>query len=90
MPPSQVKKLVVTILARGTVAFTGHAYEEMRKDGLVETDVVNVLRGGAYKQGEYENSDWRYRVVTARICVIVAFRSATYLVVVTAWRLRER
>jgi hypothetical protein len=36
---------------------------------------------------EFENSSWRYRVRTARIAVIVAFRSETELRVVTAWRM---
>ncbi len=59
----------------------------MAKDGLAEVDVVNVLRGGVVEPGEWENGSWRYRVWTSRIAVVLAFRSETMLVVVTAWRL---
>ena len=52
-------------------------------------DVANVLRGGVVDPGEYENGSWRYRVRTARIAVIVAFRSETELRVVTAWRFKS-
>lgn len=36
-----------------------------------------------------ENGSWRYRVRTARMAVIVAFRSETALRVVTAWRFKS-
>ena len=35
---------------------------------------------------EYEKREWRYRVQTNRIAVIVAFDSETELTVVTVWR----
>ena len=52
LPPSQVRRLLVTVLARGTLSFTKHAYEEMAKDNLNEVDVRNTLRGGAASPGE--------------------------------------
>jgi hypothetical protein len=58
----------------------------MRKDGLTELDVVNVLRGGVVEPGEWENGSWRYRVRTQKITVVVAFDSETELSIVTAWR----
>jgi hypothetical protein len=58
----------------------------VRKDGLTRVDVVNVLRGGVVKPGEYERGSWRYRIHTIRIWVVVAFNSGTELVIVTAWR----
>jgi hypothetical protein len=82
------KKLIRTILSDGMVGFTKHAREEMGKDKLVEVDVVNVLRGGAVEPGEWENGSWRYRVRTARMVAVVAFRSESALSVVTAWRLK--
>jgi hypothetical protein len=59
-----------------------------RRDGLETLDCVNVLRAGSVDPGEYENGSWRYPVRTARLTVVVAFRSETVLVVVTAWRQR--
>ncbi len=70
----------------GTINFSKHGREEMTKDRLEEIDVVNVLRGGTVEPGEWEHGSWRYRVRTARMAVVVAFRSKTLLVVVTAWR----
>ena len=81
------RKLIRTILKEGAVNFSTHALDEMKKDRLVEIDVVNVLRGGVVQPGEWENGSWRYQVRTARMVVVVAFRSETVLRVVTAWRL---
>ena len=53
---------------------------------LTIADCVNVLRGGVVEPGEFERGSLRYRVSTARLCVVVAFRSEEELVVVTAWR----
>jgi hypothetical protein len=82
----EVRKLVRDICENGTVEFSPHAYEEMAKDSLSELDALNVLRGGWPEPGEFERSSYRYRIRTQNICVVVAFRSETWLVVVTAWR----
>ena len=86
LPPSTVKRLLIAILASGTLSFTKHAYEEMAKDKLTEVDVRNTLRGGAVSAGELVSGTWRYRVETRLIAAVVAFRSETHAVVVTAWR----
>jgi hypothetical protein len=52
--------------------------------------VSTVLCGGVVQPPELERGTWRYRVLTNRICVVVAFRSDDELVVVTAWRIRPR
>ncbi len=87
LSPPAARKHIQAILAEGAVNFTKHARDEMAKDRLVEIDVVNVLRGGKVEPGEWENGSWRYRVRTSRMAVVVAFRSETVLVVVTAWRI---
>lgn len=81
-------RLIQEIVRDGSVTFTGHALAEMEKDDLATTDVLNMLRGGVVEPAELENGSWRYRVRTARMCVVVAFRSATELRVVTAWRMK--
>ena len=58
----------------------------MLDDDLTTVDCENVLRGGVVRPGEYENGTWRYRVETSKITVVVGFRSAQELMVVTAWR----
>ncbi|HEX7216728.1 MAG TPA: hypothetical protein VF578_21130 [Methylomirabilota bacterium] len=84
------KRLILSILEAGTTVFSGHALDEIRKDKLTTVDCTNVLRGGVVEPGELERGSWRYRVKTNRMCVVVAFRSEMELVVVTAWRIRQR
>ena len=84
------KKQIRHILEQGRVAWSRHALDEMAKDKLTTVDVVNVLRGGIVRPGELERGSWRYRVLTSRMCAVVAFRSGEELVVVTAWRIETR
>lgn len=58
----------------------------MLADDLTTVDCENVLRGGVVRPGEYEHGTWRYRVETSRVTVVVAFRSESEIVIVTAWR----
>ena len=84
----EARQMIRGILATGIVSFRSHALEELRKDGMTAVDATNVLRGGVVDPGEWENGTWRYRVRTAKMTLVVAFRSETRLVVVTAWRNR--
>jgi hypothetical protein len=88
LSPPEVRKLVRQILEDGTVSLTQHARDEMAKDGLETTHVENVLRGGWSEPGEWENGAWRYRIMTARIVVVIEFVDENELVVVTAWRVK--
>jgi hypothetical protein len=90
LDPAAAKTLIRTILDAGVVAFSRHALEELGKDDLATVDAVNALRGGVVGTGELERGTWRYRVRTARLVVVVAFRSETELVVVTGWRVGRR
>ena len=49
-------------------------------------DCLNVLRGGSVEEAEYENGEWRYRVHTGKMSVVVRFEDDTELMIVTAWR----
>lgn len=87
LSPPQARQLAREILKSGVVNLKKrHLLEEMENDNLSEQDVVNVIRGGVVEPGEFENGSWRYRFRTPRIYVVVAFRSETSLVAVTAWR----
>jgi len=85
---AKAKKLIKAVLKTGNLGFLRHAKDEMAADNLRKADVVNVLeRGNIYKPAEPTIlGDWRYRVHTDQICVVVCFRSSTELTVVTAWR----
>jgi hypothetical protein len=84
-----VKRLIRDILKGGRFIYSKHAKDEMLADDLTTVDCENVLRGGVVRPGEYEHGTWRYRVETSKIAVVVAFRSVSELVVVTAWRSRR-
>ena len=83
---ADARKLAREIVENGTVEFTAHARDEMAQDGLQTTDCLNLLRAGVCNPPEYEKGEYRYRVETARICVVVAFASRTRMTVITAWR----
>jgi len=84
---ADAKKLIRAILSDG-ISYTGHAKSEMAKDDLSIVDITNVLRGGWVEFSEQISGTWRYRARTNTIVAVVAFRSESQLVVVTAWRIR--
>lgn len=86
LTPPQVRLLIQGVLNEGDLEFSAHALQEMKKDGLSELDIVNVLRGSWPEPGEYEHGSWRYRISTQQITVVISFRDDSWLVVVTAWR----
>lgn len=89
LDPPEARRLIRDILDTGTVTPSGHALDEMQKDDMTMVDCVNVLRGGYPDPADWERGSWRYRVRTARMCVVIAFRSEQELVIVTAWRERQ-
>lgn len=88
LKPPEAKKLAREIVMSGIVGFSIHAKEEMAKDDLQTTDCLNLLRAGVFGPAEYTNREWRYRVETPRICIVVAFTSERELRIVTAWRIK--
>lgn len=83
-----LRQILLSALSGGEVRFSRHGLDEMGKDGLVERDCVNVLRGGVLDGCDFEQGSWRYRVRTPKIVVVVGLRAADAVVVVTAWRER--
>ena len=86
---TEVRRLARAIVATGTVIYTSHALEEMAQDKLTKADVEGVLRGGSAGEGEWEHGSWRYQMWTRGIVIVIAFRSESVLVLVTAWRKRR-
>ena len=86
LQPAQARKLLSHILRTGRVVFWSHALDALADDGRSERDALNVMRGGQiHEPGEWKDDLWRYRVHTARMCVVVGFESTTMTLVVTAW-----
>jgi hypothetical protein len=89
LKPPEAKKLARDIAETGVIDVSGHAREEMANDELETTDCLNLLRAGVFNPPEYINGEWRYRVTSSIICVVIAFMSETRLRVVTAWRIKR-
>lgn len=86
LKPPEAKALARSIFEDGVVDFTQHARDEMGKDGLETTDCLNLVRAGVFQYPELEKNEWRYRVCTARMCIVIVFITDTRLRVITAWR----
>lgn len=89
LKPDDARRLIKAILEKGEVILSRHAEVEMANDNLLLVDCTNVLRCGVVDPPDLEKGTWRYRVATQRIRVVVAFRSDTKLVIVTAWREKQ-
>lgn len=83
---ARLRELCRAVLSDGELRFTRHARERMQERDLDETDIANVLRGGVMGKVDHENGSWRYELRTPRISAVVALRSETVIIVVTAWR----
>jgi len=59
------------IASGGPIRFSGHARRRMAARSVTEVDVLSVLRGGWCEEAEWENGEWRHRVCTSRIHVVV-------------------
>jgi hypothetical protein len=82
---ADARKLARAILIDGAVLFTSHCLKELAKDGKTTLDAVNVLRGGAYREAEWENGAWRHRAHTQRMAVVIEFEGEAELIVVTSF-----
>ena len=79
-------KAIRTILATGTVSFSGHAEQRMAQRKLTMVDVANVARCGRVTKVELVFGRFRYHASTDKICIVVEIQSAVTILVITAWR----
>ncbi len=79
------KRLIKDCIACGQVNWTDHAIKRCLERGLTTVDCVNALRAGTVDPAEWEAGTWRYRVRAGKITVLIAFRDARALTVITAW-----
>lgn len=87
LTPPAAKRRIEQILENGSVAIPlAHAQGRMLERDMEIRDCLNVLRGGQVTDIQNRKGTWRYRVETARMAVVVLFRSETELRIVTAWR----
>lgn len=88
---NQARKLVTGIIRRYpfNIRFSRHALDELEKDNLTTSDILNVMKSPdakIFNEAEFEKGSYRYRLETNRLTVVIAFDSSTSFVVVTAWR----
>jgi len=86
LSPAVASQLMRKIAKEGSIRFSQHALDQMKERSMTETDCRNLIRGGTVQEPELVKGSYRYRVTTQKMAVVVAFRSETSLVVVTAWR----
>jgi len=86
--PDEAKAAIRNILENEDVRWTRHAVRELEKDDLETPDALNVLRAGVVDPAEWENGEWRYRVRTSRMVVVVAFVEGG-MRIVTGWRIKR-
>ena len=90
LSPPEAKATIQRCLAPGgSVVVSTHAEEELAKDGMSVSDCLAILRGGWVEEPEFLKGEWRYRVNTNLFVVVVAFRGANKLRVVTAWKIKK-
>ena len=81
------KKQIRHILKNGRVLYSRpHAIERLRERNLTMVDCENVLRGGSVSQPYKEGNNWRHKVSTNNMTVIVQLLPYDQFMVVTAWR----
>ncbi|HET9621218.1 MAG TPA: hypothetical protein VFP84_07620 [Kofleriaceae bacterium] len=85
---SEARQLARSILVNGAVTFTSHCLRELAKDQKTTVDAINVIRGGAYLEAEWENGGWRHRAQTQRMAVVIEIETESELIVVTSFVFR--
>lgn len=87
---TQARKLLSEILNKkgmDNVFSSRHCKEELEKDNMTMCDVFNVLHAGhIYHDAEWIDVNWRYRVETKKMLVVIAFKNPDTIWCITAWR----
>ncbi len=92
---NEARKQISKIMSQypENVRFSRHAIKELENDELTPTDALNVLKSPDAKinqDGEWENGNYRYRLETSHLLIVVGFwNDGTGLSVVTAWDKRK-
>lgn len=86
LTPASARLRVRSLSGTGDIRFTKHAIERLEERRCDQADVLNTLRAGVYDPPGCENGTWRYRVRTNVFTVVFAFRDASRISILTAWR----
>lgn len=90
---NEARKLLIKMMANDCkILFTDHAIKELKNDDLDRVDAINILSSSASKivdEPEQKNGNWRYRVITEKICVVIEFKSVNGILVITVFRMKR-
>jgi len=85
--PNDAKERIRELLSQGRIFYSRpHALERLRERNITMVDCENVLRGGSVGEGYKEGGNWRYKVSTNNMEVVVQFLPYNQLMIITAWR----
>ena len=84
--PDIATEVVRRVVRDGTVAWSRCAMDHAEAAGLTTADCVQALLGGVSDPAVLKDGQWRYRVHSRRICVVLVFRSDVEFVVVDVWK----
>lgn len=86
---TQARKKLTELLAANPNCFSygNHFRKRLLERRMSLGDILNVLHGGwILMEGEFENGEWRYRVETERMAVVITFLDNVHIRLITCWR----
>ncbi len=85
----QAKKTLAEVLQKNPhcISLTKHCREQMQKRNMIVGDLINVLHGGQIVcDPEFEHEEWRYRIETEKMVIVISFHKPANVRCITAWR----
>jgi len=87
LDPKDAKQRIKKIIKEGRVIYSRpHALDRLKERNLSMVDCENVLRGGSVSKPYQEGGNWRHKVTTPNIEVVIQFLPYNQLLIVTVWR----
>ncbi len=69
------------------VCYGSHFKERLTERQMIMGDVLNVLHEGKIENdAEFENGQWRYRVATHKMTIVISFGDHDKIRLITCWR----
>lgn len=84
----QARKLLSEILSSSPnfVSYSRYFKQRMHERNMTTGDIINVLHKGEVLEGEFEKEQWRYRVQTSKMTVVITFVNPSYFRCISCWR----
>lgn len=85
----QARKLLSELLSTNPNCFSYGSYFKRRltERHMTMGDIINILhKGQILHDAEFEQDQWRYRIETAKMTVIISFVNPAHVRLITCWR----